>query len=54
MKWGLSPFSPILLFLETTFMGHRTPLFDTHVAANARMVDFGGFDMPVNYGSRYV
>jgi aminomethyltransferase len=33
-------------------MGHRTPLFDTHVAANARMVDFGGFDMPVNYGSQ--
>jgi aminomethyltransferase len=33
-------------------MGHRTPLFDTHVAAGARMVDFGGFDMPVNYGSQ--
>lgn len=33
-------------------MGLRTPLFDTHVAANARMVDFGGFDMPVNYGSQ--
>lgn len=33
-------------------MGHRTPLFDVHVAAKARMVDFGGFDMPVNYGSQ--
>jgi aminomethyltransferase len=33
-------------------MGLRTPLFDTHVAAGARMVDFGGFDMPVNYGSQ--
>jgi len=33
-------------------MGHRTPLFDTHVSAGARMVDFGGFDMPVNYGSQ--
>jgi aminomethyltransferase len=30
----------------------RTPLFETHVAANARMVDFGGWDMPVNYGSQ--
>ena len=30
----------------------RTPLYDTHVAANARMVDFGGWDMPVNYGSQ--
>jgi len=33
-------------------MGLRTPLFDTHVAAGARIVDFGGWDMPVNYGSR--
>src|SRR4051812_10553905 len=33
-------------------MGHKTPLFDTHVAAGARMVDFGGWDMPVNYGSQ--
>jgi len=33
-------------------MGLRTPLFDTHVAAGARTVDFGGWDMPVNYGSQ--
>jgi aminomethyltransferase len=33
-------------------MGLKTPLFDTHVAAGARMVDFGGWDMPVNYGSQ--
>jgi len=33
-------------------MGCKTPLFDTHVAAGARMVDFGGWDMPVNYGSQ--
>jgi aminomethyltransferase len=33
-------------------MGQRTPLFSTHVAAGARMVDFGGWDMPVNYGSQ--
>ena len=30
----------------------RTPLYDTHVAAGARIVDFGGWDMPVNYGSQ--
>jgi aminomethyltransferase len=30
----------------------RTPLYDTHVAAGARMVDFGGWDMPVAYGSQ--
>ena len=33
-------------------MGLRTPLYDMHVAAGARIVDFGGWDMPVNYGSQ--
>jgi aminomethyltransferase len=33
-------------------MGLRTPLYDVHVAAGARIVDFGGWDMPVNYGSQ--
>ncbi|MEZ5474487.1 MAG: glycine cleavage system aminomethyltransferase GcvT [Steroidobacteraceae bacterium] len=33
-------------------MGRRTPLYDSHVALGARMVDFGGWDMPVNYGSQ--
>jgi aminomethyltransferase len=33
-------------------MGLRTPLYETHALAGARMVDFGGFDMPVNYGSQ--
>ncbi len=33
-------------------MGLKTPLYETHVAAGARMVDFGGWDMPVNYGSQ--
>ena len=29
-----------------------TPLHAAHVAAGARMVDFAGWDMPVNYGSQ--
>jgi aminomethyltransferase len=33
-------------------MGKRTSLYDSHVAAGARLVDFGGWDMPVNYGSQ--
>ena len=33
-------------------MGLRTPLYDLHVALGARLVDFGGWDMPVNYGSQ--
>ena len=27
----------------------RTPLYDRHVALGARMVPFGGWDMPVEY-----
>jgi aminomethyltransferase len=30
-------------------MGLRTSLYDWHVAHGARMVDFGGWDMPVQY-----
>ena len=29
----------------------RTPLFATHAASKARMVDFGGWSMPVQYSS---
>lgn len=32
-------------------MGRRTPLYDRHVALGARMVDFSGWDMPVQYKS---
>ncbi|MDJ0940428.1 MAG: glycine cleavage system aminomethyltransferase GcvT [Woeseiaceae bacterium] len=33
-------------------MGLKTPLHDKHLEAGARVVDFGGWDMPVNYGSQ--
>jgi len=33
-------------------MGKRTPLYETHVASGAKMVDFGGWDMPLAYGSQ--
>jgi len=33
-------------------MGHRTPLYDQHVELGAKMVDFGGWDMPIHYGSQ--
>lgn len=29
----------------------RTPLYDRHVALGARMIDFGGWEMPVRYSS---
>lgn len=30
-------------------MGFRTALYECHTALNARMIDFGGWDMPVQY-----
>jgi len=33
-------------------MGKRTPLYDTHVKDGAKIVDFGGWDMPLAYGSQ--
>lgn len=30
----------------------RTPLYQSHIDAGARMVDFGGWEMPINYGSQ--
>ena len=29
--------------------GLRTPLYDAHKALGARMIDFGGWDLPVSY-----
>lgn len=33
-------------------MTKRTPFYDLHVQANAKMVDFAGWDMPLHYGSQ--
>ncbi|MCB2264362.1 MAG: glycine cleavage system aminomethyltransferase GcvT [Candidatus Thiosymbion ectosymbiont of Robbea hypermnestra] len=33
-------------------MGYRTPLFAEHEALGARMVPFGGWEMPLHYGSQ--
>lgn len=33
-------------------MAKRTPLYETHVAAGAKIVDFAGWDMPIHYGSQ--
>ncbi len=30
----------------------RTPLYDKHVEAGGKMVDFAGWEMPINYGSQ--
>ena len=33
-------------------MGSKTPLYQNHLEADARIVDFGGWDMPLHYGSQ--
>lgn len=30
----------------------RTPLYEQHLAANAKIVDFAGWEMPIHYGSQ--
>ena len=30
----------------------RTPLFDAHIAHGGKLIDFGGWELPVNYGSQ--
>ncbi len=33
-------------------MGQKTALYEKHLQMNAKLVDFGGWDMPINYGSQ--
>ena len=33
-------------------MGNKTPLYQAHQAMGAKLVDFAGWDMPINYGSQ--
>jgi len=33
-------------------MGNRTALYDVHTQLGGKIVDFGGWDMPLNYGSQ--
>jgi aminomethyltransferase len=51
---GATPAAAFCFLFEQpeTLLGRRTPLYDLHVGLGARMVDFGGWDMPVNYGSQ--
>ena len=33
-------------------MAKRTPLYARHLALGAKLVDFGGWDLPLHYGSQ--
>ena len=41
-----------LIILENYTIPQHTPLYEAHLAADTRMVDFGGWEMPINYGSQ--
>ncbi len=41
-----------MTFRDGTYVARLTPLNAMHRAAGARMVDFGGWDMPLHYGSQ--
>jgi len=49
------PYFPFVYLLEPLAMSTElqlTPLAETHLAHGARMVDFGGWSMPLAYGSQ--
>ena len=33
-------------------MGSKTPLYQCHLDAGAKIVDFAGWELPINYGSQ--
>jgi aminomethyltransferase len=45
------PFLPMAASIERVNVGLRTALFDWHQRAGARIVDFGGWDMPILYST---
>ena len=43
---------PVFHWSESKRMGKKTPKYHKHIEAGARIVDFGGWDMPLHYGSQ--
>src|SRR5450631_4552717 len=41
-----------LYFRREVAMGLKTALHDTHILQGAKIVDFGGWEMPLHYGSQ--
>jgi aminomethyltransferase len=50
--YGLPPLFFAGYQRRASTMGSKTPLYQSHLEANARIVDFGGWDMPLHYGSQ--
>ena len=47
-----SPISVTPAHTEHSKQTKRTPLYDAHLAGGGKMVDFGGWEMPLHYGSQ--
>lgn len=45
-------FSRIISQIGMISVGKKTPFYDLHVKANAKIVDFAGWEMPLHYGSQ--
>jgi aminomethyltransferase len=52
MGRSTKPCCALFYFQKATMSLKQTPLNAAHRAMGAKMVDFGGWDMPVNYGSQ--
>jgi aminomethyltransferase len=44
--------NPVVFARINFHMGNRTPLYSDHIKLGAKIVDFGGWDMPLHYGSQ--
>ena len=51
-RYTCGPFLAPLAFTDIKNMGKQTPLYQQHLDANGKIVDFGGWDMPIHYGSQ--
>lgn len=50
-RYTRSPLQIRFIFKDD-IVGKRTPFYDLHVKANAKIVDFAGWEMPLHYGSQ--
>jgi aminomethyltransferase len=57
-RWRRLP-SPLFYWIQqrqdardNKYMANKTPLYNEHVADAGKLVDFAGWDMPINYGSQ--
>src|SRR3954469_133941 len=50
-RWPVKRARRLRLRWSVLTVANRTPLYDTPIALGAKCIDFGGWDMPVDYPS---